>query len=173
MSRAGVLTGTFAIKLDSNYFQTVTRRTLDAVLATSTAKYTCIHQATPFPTNSILALTALQPTDPLYTLGVGKDADGRVTQSATLSSVDNTTGIILNRSIFASAKSGILTAAPDVTSAQAQGIAPFFGGTLGFSGDNHGTNDSASGKFSGSFVAKFDSGGPQSFPVGTAVLLKK
>jgi hypothetical protein len=183
VTRKGVLTGTFTVRIDSNYFRKVTKTSLPAFLATRGTGYSCVPRPRTIPQTplSLIGSNLRDETappaaagDPFYSVEVRRHDDGRLTQFAFKSIVGPNTSFLLNRSISASAKPGVLTVADDLSSAQTDGISPFFGGSLLFSGpgDEYGTGQ-AFGALSGSFAARFDSGGPEGPPPGRAFLNRR
>jgi hypothetical protein len=153
-SRSGRLTGSTKLVLDTTFFKTLKPKALRALIV-SGGSLKCGGSSRPQAGGGLMLTHTAEGADGQMMLTLTKSG-GKVTQTAMRS---DTAAATAPASVFhmitATAGASGLDAATDLTSATAAGAAPFFSGSLSFSGEATGTM--ATGTVSGSFTAKFDS----------------
>jgi hypothetical protein len=167
-TRAGTLSGTTKLVLDTGFFGTIAPKKIKALIAQA-GKLTCDAAGTSPQGKGLLLTGSTTGADGQLMVSIVKQA-GRVTQSV-IRSDDATASAPASVMHMISAQTGAagLDAAADMTTAKAAAAGPFLAGTLSFAGEPMGPM--ATGTLSGDFAAKFDSIGTQSLAAGTDGML--
>jgi hypothetical protein len=165
LSRTGILAGTLTAKLDKRFFKTFKRTRISATLS-QPGEFSCGGGVGGFggPGLSVLGAGKLGGLSVTF-VRAGKH--GKVSETANLSQTSVAGNWTLRHTITETAPASALKIASDASSATAKGAGPFLGGTLLFHAVGTHTSQSATGKPSGSFVAKFDSIGRQKLARGS------
>lgn len=164
LSRTGFLAGTLTAKMDKKFFKTFKRTRISATLSQA-GSFSCGNGQGGFGGPGLSLLGASKAGK--LSVSFVRFGKGKVTESATLIQSSVAGNWSLRHTITETAPSSALKIASDASSASGKGVGPFLGGTLLFHAVGAHTSTSATGKPSGSFVAKFDSIGRQRLARGS------
>lgn len=168
----GTFAGKLQLTLDRSFFKTVKAgRAPGTRIGGGTLR--CDGQGPGRREGVTLMANAQQADGGSFTFSAARDAAGRVTQQATVSEAAAKAAPATSalHMITAAAPASGFTVADDLSTARVAAVAPFLAGELAFQGESTGTM--ATGAFTGSLVARFDSIGDQTLPADASAMVMR